>query len=58
MVTARARYPISSVWASVPRMYKIIAEVCPLIWDLLSPIYLRWSTPEEWKVVAEWFRVR
>ncbi|XP_051156166.1 putative nuclease HARBI1 [Leptopilina boulardi] len=38
--------------------YEIVSEVCPLIWDLLSPIYIRWNTPEEWKAVAEGFRVR
>lgn len=38
--------------------YKIVAEVCPLIWELLSPHYLNWKSPAEWKIVAEGFRVR
>ena len=39
-------------------IHKIIAEVCPLIWEILSPRYLRRKTPQEWKIDAEGFRVK
>ncbi|XP_051169954.1 uncharacterized protein LOC127287187 [Leptopilina boulardi] len=38
--------------------YKIVGEVCPIIWELLSPIYLAWKSAEELKVVAEGYQRR
>ncbi|XP_043479980.1 putative nuclease HARBI1 [Leptopilina heterotoma] len=39
-------------------VYGIIHEVSRVIWDVLSPIYLNWKSEEEWKIVAEGFRVK
>lgn len=38
--------------------YQIIHEVCPLIWKILSPIYLSWKSAEELNIVAQGYRGR
>lgn len=38
--------------------YEIIGEVCSLIWEVLSPIYLAWKSADELKVIAHGFRAR
>ncbi|XP_051157964.1 putative nuclease HARBI1 [Leptopilina boulardi] len=42
----------------VSTTYKIVVEVCPLIWELLSPIYLSWKSAAELEVVAHGYRAR
>lgn len=36
--------------------YTIIHEVCPLIWEVLSPTYLAWKSAEELSIVAQGFQ--
>lgn len=38
--------------------YNIIAEVCPLIWKILSPLFLRERTAEDWEVIANGFNAK
>lgn len=35
--------------------YKLIAEVCPIIWDILGPIYFPTKNAFEWEMVARGF---
>ena len=34
-------------------MYKIVPEVCQAIYEALSPIFLKFPTAEEWKIISK-----
>ncbi|XP_043475953.1 putative nuclease HARBI1 [Leptopilina heterotoma] len=39
-------------------IYKILDEVCSVIWEELSPWYLRNRTSREWRIIAAGFRTK
>lgn len=39
----------------ITTVHKIVTELCPIIWNLLSPTYLKTPSTQEWKQIAKDF---